>query len=195
MTKLILFLTFFLFSTGSFAAAYLGGNYGYSMFSSDSLKEYKVSSKGPTYGAFLGIGRDFVGLEGFYQSFTASGKVKHDDGTHNLETNAVAMGLALRFSFELLYLRLGVARYTLDQSLDIGDDDSRQAGEVIYDIQEKGATKNGVLYGIGLHHKFSWCRGFIDFSRYQINSIGNYDAFTAGLSFTIPERWFNFGKY
>lgn len=192
-TFLILFSLFF--SASAYSAFYVGGNYGYSMFSSDSLKEYKVASKGPSFGGFLGFGRDFVGLEAFYQNLTGTGDIEHDGGTHTIKTNAVAMGAALRFSFELLYLRLGVARYTLDQSVDIEDDSSRNAAEVIYDIQEKGATKNGVLYGVGLHRKFSWCRAFIDYSRYQINSIGNYDTFSAGLSFTIPERWFNLGKY
>lgn len=195
MTKSILILFILLFSATSYGAFYMGGSYGYSMFSSDSLKDYQVSSKGPSYGGFFGLGKDFVGLEGFYQSFTAEGDIEHDGEGAILQTNAVAMGVALRFSFRIFYARIGLAKYTLDQSTDIEDDESREAAEEIYDVQEKGTTKNGILYGIGLHRKFSKFTGFIDYSRYQINTIGNYDAYSVGISFNIPDSWFSLGNH
>jgi hypothetical protein len=48
-------------------------NFGYNMFSTDTLDEYKVNPKGMTYG-----------------------------GTYNITENASAVGAALRFSFEVL---------------------------------------------------------------------------------------------
>ncbi len=195
MNKSVVILFLLLLSTSSYAAVYVGGSYGTSIFSSEKLADYKVSPKGPTYGGFLGYGKEFVGVEVFYQNITGVGDIKHDGEEHKLTTNATAMGAALRFSFELLYLRLGIARYTLDQSVDITNAASRASAEVLYDIQEKNTKKNGVLYGAGIHHGFSWCRVFIDYSRYQINGIGYYNTFSAGMSFNIPEKWFNVGKY
>jgi len=195
MRKLLLALTLLMFSAGSYAALYLGGNYGQDMFTSDSLKQYKVFPKGSTYGGFLGFGRDFVGVEGFYQSLNGQGDIKHDGETYAIKTNAAAIGAALRFSFNFFYFRLGLASYTLDQSIDMPVGNSQAAAEKIYGIEKKGTVKNGILYGMGLHHGFSSFRVFIDFSRYQINSIGNYDAYSVGVSFNIPEGWFSTGKY
>jgi len=188
-------LVLLLLSSTAFGAAYFGANYGYDFYSTKVLEEYKVAPKGPTYGAFLGFGREFVGLEVFYQSLTSEAKIKHDGGNFKIKENATALGAALRFSFEILYLRMGLARYTLDQSLDITDTASRQSAEVIYEIQEKSATKNGVMFGAGIHTKLGPGRVFLDYTRYQIYSIGHYDSFAVGMSFAIPERWFNLGKY
>ncbi len=194
MNKVVLLFTLFILSSASHGAAYLGGSYGYSMFSSATLKEYQVSPKGSSYGGFVGYGKDFVGIEGFYQSFTTKGDIAHDGLSQTLTTNANAMGVALRFSFELMYFRLGAARYVLNQSTDITDTNSRAAADDIYDVQKNGTTKNGLMYGMGLHHKLSWVRVFIDFTRYQINTIGSYDTFSVGVSFPIPEKLFNIGK-
>lgn len=194
MKNSFLLIVLFL-STSAFSSTYFGANYGYSMFSSKSLDEYKVSTKGPTYGGFIGVGRDFVGLELFYQDLQTQGKIKHDGGSYDITENAKAMGAALRFSFEIFYLRLGVARYTLDQSLDIADASVRSSAEAVYDIQEEGSKGNGAIYGIGLHRKFKSVRTFIDFTRYQINSVGNYDTISAGISFAISDNFFKAGKY
>ena len=194
MNKLILLFTLLILSSASYGAAYFGGSYGYSMFSSATLKEYQVSPKGSSYGGFVGYGKDLVGVEGFYQSFSTKGDIEHDGESQTLTTNANAMGLALRFSFELMYFRLGSARYVLNQSTDITDANSRAAADDIYDVQKNGTTKNGLMYGMGLHHKFSWIRVFFDFTRYQINAIGSYDTFSVGLSFPIPDKLFNIGK-
>ena len=194
MNKFLLVLFTLLFSSSSFAAAYMGLGYGYSKFTSAATKEYQVSPKGATYGAFVGYGKDLVGLEAFYQTFTAKGDIEHDGETQSLKTNASALGAALRFSFEIMYFRLGAARYTLDQSTDIENANSHAAADKIYEVQEKGTSKNGILYGMGLHHKFGWARLFIDFTRYQINTVGSYDTFSAGISFPIPDKLFQVGK-
>jgi hypothetical protein len=52
-----------------------------------------------------------------------------------------------------------------------------------------------VIFGAGLHTKLGPGRVFLDFTRYQIYSIGHYDTISVGMSFAIPERWFNLGKY
>lgn len=190
-----LFILITLFSSSAFSATYFGANVGYNMFSTDTLDEYKVNPKGMGYGAFLGIGRDFVGLELFYQDLKSEGTIKHDGGTYDITENAKAMGAALRFSFEVIYLRLGLARYTLDQSLAIDDESVRESAEALYDIQEEGTIKNGALFGIGAHRKFKSIRTFIDYTRYQITGIGHYDTFSVGISFALSDNLFKAGKY
>ncbi len=101
--RLLAGLVLLLLSANSFSAAYFGGNYGYDFYSAKPLEKYKVAPKGPTYGAFLGFGREFVGLEVFYQALTSEGKIKHDGGSYKIQENATALGAALRFSFEILY--------------------------------------------------------------------------------------------
>lgn len=193
--KLLLLILLSLFSFSASSAIYLGGSYGYGVFGSDELKEYKVSPKGFNYGGFIGIGRDFVGLEGFYHKLDTAAKIKHDGESYDITTNATAMGAALRFSFQFLYLRLGLAKFDLEQSLDIANDSTRQAAEDLYNIQD-GTSKNGVVFGLGFHNKLgSSSRVFIDFTRYQITGIGQYDTVSAGISFSIPDRFFDAGKY
>lgn len=192
--KSFLALILFCFSLTTSASVYMGGSYGYGNYSSEALSDYKVSPKGFNYGGFVGVGRDFVGLEGFYHSFATSGKVKHDGANYDINTNASALGAALRFSFQLFYLRLGLARFELDQSLDIDNDSTRQAAEAVYDINE--GAKTGVLYGVGFHRKLgNTFRGFVDFTRYQITGVGYYHTYSMGISFAIPERFIGFGKY
>lgn len=193
MKYLLLVLIFV--SGNTFATTYFGANVGYNMFSTDTLDEYKVNPKGMTYGGFLGIGRDFVGLEFVYQDLKSEGTIKHDGGTYDITENATAMGAALRFSFEVLYLRLGVARYKLDQSLAIDDATVRTSAEALYEIQDEGTTKNGAIYGLGLHRKFGKLRTFIDYTRYQINEIGHYDTFSIGVVFSFSDNFFSSGKY
>lgn len=188
----ILVAILFLISSQVYAAAYIGGSYGLTTFGSDATEEYNVTPKGSSYGGFFGIGRDFVGIEGFYQSIATSGKIKHDGEKYDLTKNATAMGAALRFSFEMFYLRLGFAQYKLDQSVDISDETTRRAAEEVYDIQNE--TKNGVLYGIGVHKKVKSARIFLDYSRYQITGIGAYDNISVGIAFAIPDRFFNVGR-
>lgn len=193
--KRILGLILLFISVESFAGAYIGGSYGYGMLSSEPLEEYKVTPKGFNYGGFFGIGRDFVGLEVFYQDLKSAGKIKHEGGNYDLNANAKALGAALRFSFEVMYLRLGFARYTLDQSVDIEDESTRETAEAVYEIQEN-ESKNGVLFGIGLHRKLgNSVRAFVDYSRYQITGIGHYDTFSVGFAFSIPDRYLNVGRH
>lgn len=194
MKYLLLTLSFLFFSLSSRAAGYLGANYGLGTFSNEPIEERKVQVKGSSYGAFLGYGRDFVGLEGFYQTFDMSGEIKHDGGTHKLIGSGTAMGAALRFSFDMLYFRLGAARYKLNQSVDIADEDSRRAAEQIYNVPEKDATRNGVLMGGGLHFKLRSIRAFVELSRYQISGMGHYDVIAGGLVLSLPDRMFNAGK-
>lgn len=193
--KILILFSILVLSYTSHAAVYVGGSYGYGLFSSETLKDYKVSPKGMNYGGFIGVGRDFVGLEGIFHSFTSSAKIKHDGGEHDLKANAVAFGGALRFSFQVFYLRLGALRFNLKQSIDIEDEDSLETANELYDIQD-GKSANGMLYGVGFHGKLSQSiRGFVDYTRYQITSHGHYDTFSLGISFNIPERYIGFGKH
>lgn len=193
MIKLFLLSILALLPGVSIAGAYFGGSYGYASFGSDEVKEYKLSQKGPSYGAFFGVGKHFVGLEGFYQNFSTSGKIKHDGGKHDFTTNATAMGAALRFSFNVFYARLGFGRYKLDQKIEIDDSSSRSAAEEIYNVQD-GESKNGVLFGLGAHRNFKSIVTFIDYSRHQITGAGSYDVISVGVSFNLPERLFSLGK-
>lgn len=190
MMKIIFVLL--LFSSSVFSSTYMGLSYGLQTYGSEALDKYKVTPKGMSYGGFIGIGRDFVGLEGFYQNLETKGKVKHDGEKYDINANAQAYGAALRFSFEMFYLRLGVAQYKLDQSLKIDDDSTRRAAEKVYDIQN--GSKNGMLYGVGLHRKIGGIKVFLDYSRYQITGVGAYDTISGGFAFVIPDRFFDVGK-
>lgn len=194
MMKLIFLFTILCFSMTAWSSAYLGGSYGYSAFSSEQTKEYKLNQKGPSYGGFFGIGKEFVGLEAFYQNFETTGKIKHDGGKYDYTTNANVMGGALRFSFNTFYARLGFGRYTLKQEVKIDDESERSAAEEIYNIQD-GEKKNGVLFGLGAHRRFgNSVLTFIDYSRHQISGIGNYDVISVGVAFNISDRIFGLGK-
>lgn len=193
--KVLFALSLIIFSFGAYASSYIGGNYGYSSFTSPEVKEYKGNQKGPTYGGFIGVGKDFVGLEGFYQVFNTTGKIKHDGESYDFNSTASGMGAALRFSFDFFYLRLGVGRYNLKQKLDIDDSSIRNAADKIYNVQN-GVSKNGVLLGIGLHKRLgNSFVSFIDYTRNQVTGIGSYDALSVGLSFNIPEKLFSLGKF
>lgn len=193
MRNILLLLTILL-PFSSFAGSYMGLNYGYSSYGSDQVKEYKLNQKGPSYGGFVGVGKDFVGLEGFYQSFSTSGKIKHDGGSYDYTTNASALGAALRFSFNVFYARLGFGRYKLNQKIDIDDQTSHNAANEIYNVQN-GVSKNGVLFSVGAHRRFgNSFVTFIDYSRHQITGAGSYDVISAGFSFNLPERLFGFDK-
>ncbi len=191
--KFLLLILLSLISGQALAGAYFGASYGYSSYGSEETDEYKLSQKGPSYGAFLGVGKDFVGLEGFYQKFTSTGKIKHDGGSYDYTTDATAMGAALRFSFNVFYARLGFGKYKLDQKIDIEDQSSLNAANDIYNVQN-GTSKNGVLFGLGAHKSFGRMVTFIDYSRHQIAGVGNYDVISAGISFNLPESIFGFGK-
>lgn len=193
--KAVFSLILFVLSFHASAIVYVGGSYGYGNFSSDPVEEYKNTLKGFNYGGFLGIGKDFVGLEGFYHRLNSIGEIRHDGGTYDMTSNATAIGAALRFSFQFFFVRMGVASYKLDQSLDIDNQTTRAAAEEIYEIHD-GETKSGVLFGAGLHTKLgSRFRGFVDFSRYQITGIGYYHTYSAGISFLIPEKFFSAGRH
>lgn len=178
------------------AGTYLGLSGGYQAFSSPAVDKYKVSMKGPTFGAFMGMGRDFVGLEGFYQDLSSSGSIKHDGETYAFENKIQAYGAALRFSFSSIYLRLGYAQYKMDQSLGISDESIRAPAEAVYDIQ-KDETKSGVLYSLGYHSGLGRnARYFIDYTRYQITGIGHVNAVSVGISFKLSlDRFFSAGGY
>lgn len=171
------------------ANAYFGLNGSYSFFSSPEFRDLKVSSKGPGYGALIGVGKDFVGLEAFYQTLNSEGDIKHEGEKAKINMNAAAFGAALRFSFQSFFLRLGVAQYSLDQSVDIDNATNRRAAEDVYKIQNDSAM--GVLFGIGVHGKFRIGRLYLDYTRHQISSVGNYDAISFGAVWLIPDRLFS----
>ncbi len=189
MKSFIFILLILSFSTSSWGSAYFGGTYGYSSYTSKETKEYKLNQKGPSYGAFFGVGKQFVGLEAYYQNFTTSGKIKHDGEKFDYMTNATVLGGALRFSFNAFYARLGFGRYKLRQKIDIEDSSSSAAADEIYKIQNE-ESKNGVLLGFGIHKRFNSCVTFMDYSRHQITGAGSYDTLSVGVSFVIPDRLF-----
>lgn len=163
---------------------------GYSFFSSSETDKFKLSPKGPTYGGFIGIGKDFVGLEGFYQTFSTSSKIKHEGETGEVNYNANAFGAALRFSFQLFYLRLGLGNYTLSQDVKLDNAANIPPAERAYGIDD-GASHTGVLYGIGVHNKFKIGRASLDLTRHQISGVGSYTAISLGLSWVLPDSLFS----
>ena len=193
MKTLIIALTILVSASGAWASAYFGGSYGYSQFGSEETKNYKLKQLGPSYGGFFGLGKEFVGLEGFYQIFNTAGKIKHDGGSYDYSTNATGMGAALRFSFNAFYARLGFGRYKLQQKVDIENSAALNAANKIYNVQDE-VSKNGVLFSLGVHRRFNSFVTFIDYSRHQITGAGNYDVISVGISFNLPERLFGVVK-
>ena len=192
--KTLLFAAFIFCSTSIMANNYFGLMGGQTWFGSSEFDKYKVSAKGPSYGGFVGIGKDFVGLELFVQQLNAEGKIKHEGESGKINMNALGYGAALRFSFQLLFLRLGVGRYNLDQSIDLNTAANIPAAEEVYNVQSEGTTKNGILFGAGVHSKFKIGRVYLDYTRHQIADTGHYDSLSFGLSWAIPDRLFAVGK-
>jgi len=172
------------------ANTYFGLNGSWTGFTSSETDKYKLSPKGIGYGGILGVGKDFVGLEAFYQTFNAEGDIKHEGEKGKINMNAQAYGAALRFSFQSFFLRLGAGRYMLDQSIDLATTANRAAAEDIYNIQDSGTAKNGMLFGIGVHGKFAIGRMYLDYTRHQIASVGGYDTISLGLVWPFPESIF-----
>lgn len=190
----ILSLLILLLSGAVNAGTYLGFNGGYTGYSSDALEKFKVGPKGMTYGGFFGFGKGALGVEFIYQSLNAEGKIKHDGSKYTITENATAMGGAVRLSFNSFYLRAGLASYQLNQKVDIDNAASQATAEDVYDIQKKGSRQGGSLYGLGVHTKWGPSTVFLDLTRYQVGSVGHYDAVAVGLSFPISEKFFSLGN-
>ena len=192
--KLLIFIILFSITSVASASAYLGLNYGYGRYTSEATDKYKLNQKGPTYGGFFGFGKEFVGVEGFYQKLDTSGKIKHEGESYDLKSGASGVGAAFRLSFNAFYLRAGIGRYTMNQSVNASDATNRRAIEQLYDVQND-VSKNGFLFGLGLHKRIGGVVTFLDFTRHQVSSIGNYDTLSFGLSFNLPESFFDFAKF
>lgn len=192
--KTLFLISILLFSASASAALYMGGNYGYSSYKSDVVDKYHLNQKGNSYGGFFGIGKDYIGLEGYYQRLETKGKIKHDGESYDFNTNATAIGAALRFSLNAFYFRLGTGRYTLQQKATTADASSQQAVDEIYKIQNN-VTKNGALIGAGAHKRFgNNFLTFIDYSRHQISGNGSYDVISVGIAFNLPDSLFGLGR-
>lgn len=187
-----LLLSLFLFSGTAYANTYFGISGGYNFFSSPETKDYKVNAKGSGYGALVGVGKDFVGLEAFYHVLNAKGDIKHEGEKGELTMNANVIGAALRFSFQSFFLRLGTGRYSLDQKVDLATATNVAPAEDIYNVQN--GSKMGVLFGIGVHQKFALGRFYLDYTRHQITSVGGYDSLSLGIVWPIPDKLFAIGK-
>lgn len=178
------------FSGAIQASTYFGLNGGYSFFSSDATSEYKINPKGPTFGGFIGVGKDFVGLEAFYQSLKTTSDIRHEGEKGEVIYGAQGYGAALRFSFQTFYLRLGLGRYTLKDEIKLETDTNIEPARDVYNIND-GVSKMGVLYGVGIHHKFAIGRFFIDYTRHQITSVGAYNSVSAGFSWVLGDNFFD----
>jgi hypothetical protein len=151
--------------------------------------------RGPSYGGFFGIGKDFLGFEVLAQGLKSTGQIKHDGGEHDFQSDITAYGAAMRLSLTHLYFRLGIAHYRLRQQIDIENPESLRAAEKVYDVVGRG-SENGVLYGIGAHVALGQSvRGFVDFTRYQITSVGHVNSLSLGFAFVIPDNFFSFAKF
>lgn len=190
--KRFLLWALLLLPAAAYGNAYFGISGGYNFFSSPETKDYKVNAKGSGYGALVGVGKDFVGLEAFYHVLNAEGDIKHEGEKGQLTMNASVIGAALRFSFQSFFLRLGTGRYSLDQKVDLATASNVSPAEDIYNVQN--GSKMGVLFGIGVHQKFSLGRFYLDYSRHQITSVGGYDSLSLGIVWPISDKLFAIGK-
>lgn len=186
----VIILVMLTLPSAAMANSYFGINGSYSYFTSPELKDYKVSPKGIGYGAMVGVGKDFVGLEAFYQNFKTEGDVNHEGEKAKINMNATALGAALRFSFKSFFLRLGAGHYSLDQSIDLKNSANIPAANDVYNIHKKGNGKMGMLFGIGVHEKFRIGRLYLDYTLHQIPKVGNYNALSLGMVWALPDSLF-----
>ena len=194
MKKFLLILWPLFFSANSFANGYIGGNWGQNYYGSEVLSDRNVSTKGSTFGLLLGYKYQFMGTELFYQNLGSEGKIIHDGKDYLISEKATSLGAALRFHFDIIYIRLGLAKYNLNQSLNVTGADAKRSAEVIYKIQPSDSSHNGSVLGFGLYRKF-WATTFLlDFSRYNVNGIGHYDSFSVGVLIPIPAKFLEFSS-
>lgn len=146
-----------------------------------------VVPKGPVLGGFIGAYSRFVGLEGFYSNFNLKADIKHDGEEYVLKDKVSSLGLALRFSFDLIYIRGGLASFSIQESTNATGQEAEEIKE-IYGLFEDN-RKSGVMFGGGLHWRMTkHSRVFIDYSRYQVSGYGNFNAVSVGLAFLIPSE-------
>lgn len=185
MKNLIALLFFALYSSICYADLYVGGMYGLANVAANNYQDKNVAPQGPSFGGFIGANSKFVGLEGFYNSFNLKSDIKHDGNEYILKDKASALGMALRFSFEMFYLRGGVASISIKESTNTAGQEAEEIKK-IYGLFEDN-RKSGVMFGGGLHWRMSRrSRLFLDYSRYQVSGYGDFNAVSVGLAFMIP---------
>lgn len=189
--KLALVILLPMLFSNSWANTYFGLRAGYGSYTSKELSEFKVNPKGVGYGAILGMGKDFVGLEGYYEKLTTKGDIKHEGEKGTLTSDATALGVAVRFSFQSFFLRLGTGQYTLDQSVELPTESNVTPASKAYGLVESGESKNGVLLGLGVHRKLSIGRLCLDYTRHQISGGTSFDSLSLGLVWAIPDKLFS----
>jgi hypothetical protein len=194
-STLVIWIFLLVLSGPVLANTYIGGSFGYSDFNSPETDKYRVNMRGPSYGGFFGVGKDFLGFEALAQGLKSTGKLKHDGSEHDFSSDITAYGAAMRLSLTHLYFRLGLAHYRLRQEINIENAESRRAAEKVYGVVGSG-SENGVLYGIGTHVALGKSvRGFVDFTRYQITSVGNVHSLSLGFAVVIPDNFFSFASF
>lgn len=149
MIKTLLFLTVLLsFSAQAQIYGLLQGGYG--QYSQQDAADKKVYPSGTTYGAGLGVRKNFFEVEAVFEKFSGKAEIDHDDKSNSIIHKQSSFLLALNFYLnKSLYARLGYGFYRVDQSLDkpvsaASEEGARKA----YGIKED-VLSDGVLYGAG----------------------------------------------
>ena len=149
MLKVLLFLTVLL---PALCQAQIYGllQGGYSQLNQESIADHKVYPSGMTYGAGMGIRKDYFELEASFHKFNAEGEIDHDGQKNSLIHEQSSVLLALNFYLsKKFYARLGYGFHMVDQTLDKDVSDASASGaQKAYGMKEDAMT-GGILYGAG----------------------------------------------
>lgn len=139
-----------LISYSAQAQMYFLGQGGFAQLNQDAASENNVRPRGMSYGAGLGIRKDYLEVEGILQKMSLAGEIDHDGAKNSLIHEDTSFTVALNFYLSRsFYARLGYAFHRIDQSLETPVSDASMAGaRTAYNIQED-AIIDGVTYGGG----------------------------------------------
>ncbi len=144
--KTLLILTTLL-SLSAYAQTYALFQGGYGQYNQKDAASHKVYPSGTSYGAGLGVRKNFFEVEAVFEKFTGKAEVDHDDKSNSIIHKQSSFLLALNFYLnKSLYARLGYGFYRVDQNLDkVVSAASEEGAKKAYGIKED-AISDGVLY-------------------------------------------------
>jgi opacity protein-like surface antigen len=184
---------FFIFiSTNIFANIYIGSEYGYSQYNSNTTEQYNLNSKGTDYSLILGKAIQFIGLEIYYKSNNSIAPIIHESLNYNRVEKSKTYGLNLRINLEYTYLKIG---YALNNQVGIiqnsqGEQINDDKINSIYETSSKNnSTTSGLSYGFGLQYR--WNKSLRFTLGYECLKTGrdneNYQQINLGIIFKLPE--------
>jgi len=172
------------------ADLYFGGGYGVGFFNSEVLEQAQVSSTGPSYGGYVGLKQQFLGLECFYYNASTKGETIHNKNTYDISTVDNFYGAALRFHLNFINMRVGYGYHSFKQTFE--QDGEPYYGSVAmnkyYDLASEKRMSEGLVLGAGLLIPINKYSAFYaDVATFAMTNI-NAEMVTvqAGIRFDMP---------